>query len=63
MARPSSSRPRPNSNSVVSVSSRVRSSLTAVGDEHTIDLTLSTLFEFGLRRLLDGFATWLAGRG
>jgi AcrR family transcriptional regulator len=36
--------------------------LTAVGDEHTIELTLTTLFEFGLRRLLDGFATWLDPR-
>jgi hypothetical protein len=33
--------------------------LAAVSDEHTIELTLTTLFEFGLGRLLDGFATWL----
>jgi AcrR family transcriptional regulator len=33
--------------------------LAAVTDERTIDLTLTTLFEFGLGRLLDGFATWL----
>jgi AcrR family transcriptional regulator len=33
--------------------------LTAVSDDDSVELTLSTLFEFGLRRLLDGFATWL----
>jgi AcrR family transcriptional regulator len=36
--------------------------LGAIADEQTIELTLTTLFEFSLRRLLDGFATWLAGR-
>jgi AcrR family transcriptional regulator len=37
--------------------------LAAVSDERSLELTLTTLFEFGLGRLLDGLASWLAGRG
>jgi AcrR family transcriptional regulator len=36
--------------------------LGAVAGEQSLELTLTTLFEFGLRRLLDGFATWLQSR-
>ncbi|WP_419818745.1 TetR/AcrR family transcriptional regulator C-terminal domain-containing protein [Glaciibacter flavus] len=37
--------------------------LAAVGNEPVIELSLTTLFEFGLQRLLDGFATWLHPSG
>jgi AcrR family transcriptional regulator len=36
--------------------------LAAVSDERSLELTLTTLFEFGLARLLDGLAAWLEGR-
>jgi hypothetical protein len=34
--------------------------LTAVGDEPQIAMDLDSLFEFGLARLVDGYAAWLA---
>ena len=34
--------------------------LASIGRAPTIDLNLTTLFEFGLSRLLDGLASWLA---
>ena len=34
--------------------------LASIGREPTIDLNLTTLFEFGLSRLLDGLGSWLA---
>jgi hypothetical protein len=37
--------------------------LTAIGEEPEIDMDLDSLFEFGLGRLLDGFAVWLEGVG
>ncbi|WP_214406057.1 TetR/AcrR family transcriptional regulator C-terminal domain-containing protein [Pseudonocardia lacus] len=37
--------------------------LTAIGEEPEIAMDLDSLFEFGLGRLLDGFAVWLEGRG
>jgi AcrR family transcriptional regulator len=33
--------------------------LTAIGEEHEIAMDLNSIFEFGLGRLLDGFAVWL----
>jgi len=37
--------------------------LTAIGEEPEIDMDPNSLFEFGLGRLLDGFAVWLEGVG
>ena len=34
--------------------------LATIGEAPVIDLNLTTLFEFGLSRLLDGLASWLA---